>query len=93
MQVTPLELGLAAAAVVVVFGPKKFTRNEKRVKEDTVDLSALRASQHAAGRAPSPLSMRDATPVFVSDKQYSATGVGPQSGEPSMLPHEYSRDA
>lgn len=70
MQVTPLELGLAAAAVCVIFGPKRLPRAKHKTKEsESVDLSALSSSQYAAGRAPSPLSMRDASPIFVPDRE------------------------
>ena len=90
MEVTPLELGLAAALVCIAFGPKKLPRAQKPAgPEETVDLSTLRASQHAAGRAPSPLSMHSATPAFVADEEYAIMKADWQYDQASKLPHEF----
>jgi hypothetical protein len=90
MQVTPLELGLAAAAVCIVFGPKKFPGSKKITKKsESVDLSSLAPSQHAAGRAPSPLSLRDASPVFVPEETHAMADTDWNYKQPSKLPYEF----
>ena len=45
-QITPLELGIATAAVFVLFGPKKLPSIGSK-KNESVDLSALVAQHHA----------------------------------------------
>ena len=69
MQITPLELGLAALAIVVIFGPKHRSDVKKTIDDRNVDLSSMAPSQHAAGRAPSPL----AQPAR-QERQYAMTG-------------------
>ena len=72
MQITPLELGLAALAVVVVFGPKHRSGLNNTVDDRDVDLSSMAPSQHAAGRAPSPLAQ-----AARQERQYAMTGYAP----------------
>ena len=94
MQITPLELGLAVAAIVVAFGPRKLP-NFKRPSVEvaaapTASSRPLVPSQFAAGRAPSPLSMsvaHDAAPAhqFAVADESAAT----PRWRPAPLPYEF----
>lgn len=72
--ITPVELGIAALVLAVIFGPKPSFKREKHT--DTVDLSNLVASEHAAGRAPSPL-RRGQFEVAEAPEQVSASTAAP----------------
>jgi hypothetical protein len=99
MHVTSLEIILAVVAVFVVFGPKEFPgRNNKsqtskaiKVEKERVPIRPLQPvaatpSQHAAGRAPSPLQLRDAERPMKRQPQFAH---GDKGGSP--LPHELLR--
>lgn len=92
MQVTPLELGLAAAAVAIVFGPKRLPNFKRSADANMVDLSLLAASRPAAARAPSPLAQQHTQqrstppPVAIPERQYAMSG--PSRPQPLKLPNE-----
>jgi hypothetical protein len=99
MHVTSLEIILAVVAVFVVFGPKELPgRKQKsqatkavRVEKERVPVRPLQPivaspSQFAAGRAPSPLQLRDAERPMKREPQFAH---GDKDGSP--LPHELLR--
>ena len=94
MQITPLELGLAVAAIVVAFGPKKLPS----FKKPSVEVAAMPAtpsrplvpSQFAAGRAPSPLSMSVAHNAEPAHQFAVADDSAPSpQWRPAPLPYEF----
>jgi hypothetical protein len=101
MQITSLEIVLAVVAVFVVFGPMGLPRLKKKSEPMEVAPTVRTAyvpnppSQHAAGRAPSPLKLRaDERPLgaaygerIPNDRPQFA--VGNPEGAP--LPHEMLR--
>ena len=88
MHVTPLELGLAAAVVVIAFGPKRLPSFKSSADANLVDLRALAPSQPAAARAPSPLA-RSVAPPAQSPRQPQPHPQPPRewvmSGAPAPL--------
>jgi hypothetical protein len=89
MHVTPLELGLAVAILVVAFGPKKLPQFNKQEEIEKVDLSMLAPRYHAAARAPSPLSVERASVDFVPRPRKVAAEAPYQYAQASKLPHEF----
>ncbi|MGH2905284.1 MAG: hypothetical protein ACRDKI_00765 [Solirubrobacterales bacterium] len=76
MRISPLELGLAVLALVVLFGPKRLPGRQDDTVKAPVDLRSLAPSQPAAGRAPSPLSEQHNRPQ--PNRRYVMDGVGLQ---------------
>jgi hypothetical protein len=84
-HVTPLELGLAVAAVVIAFGPKRLPSFKRPADANKVDISAMYPAMHAAGRAPSPLSHSVAPPSHQFDQpvaQPVAQAAAPMPQQP-----------
>ncbi|MGH2905288.1 MAG: hypothetical protein ACRDKI_00785 [Solirubrobacterales bacterium] len=75
MNITPVELGIAVLALIVLFGPKKLPSFKKAPNKNMVDLASLAPSQPAAARAPSPLSTSVAPPqhMFSQPQQQTMT--------------------
>lgn len=100
MEIGSLEIILAVIAVFVVFGPKELPRRNKKpeaIKVEQVERVPLvqrMPSQHAAGRAPSPLQLRAAerpmrTPGQPVQNERPQFASGERDGSP--LPHELLR--
>ncbi|MBI2690879.1 MAG: hypothetical protein HYX29_02865 [Solirubrobacterales bacterium] len=100
MEIGSLEIILAVVAVFVVFGPKELPHRAKKpqavkVKQvERVPLVQRMPSQHAAGRAPSPLQLRAAerplrTPGQAASDERPQFAAGDRDGSP--LPHELLR--
>jgi hypothetical protein len=81
MHVTPLMIGLAVLAVVILFGPKKLP--EKRKKQNNlVDLSAIAEPQVRAGAPIATPPTRLAVPTH----QFAASTPPPQAAMPMAQP-------
>lgn len=100
MEIGSLEIILAVVAVFVVFGPKELPRRDKKpeaIKVKQVERAPLvrrMPSQHAAGRAPSPLQLRAAERPMRAPGQAAPVdrpqfAAGDRDGSP--LPHELLR--
>lgn len=100
MEIGSLEIILAVVAVFVVFGPKELPRRHKKPQAvkvkpvERVPLVERMPSQHAAGRAPSPLQLRAAERPMRMDgradpNQRPQFASGDRDASP--LPHELLR--
>jgi hypothetical protein len=90
MQVTPLELGLAVAAIFIAFGPKRLPSFKKKSPAIEMARRNLAPSQYAAGRAPSPLQVARAQRANGPAHQFAMADASQPTLQwrPAPLPHE-----